>query len=96
MPYTPEERKRAIARLRRIRGQTEALIRAIEAGTDCADLLQQIVAMRGATNGLVAEVFESYLRTTLGLRKSGQQSRVGDDVGSDLDAVMKILRTYMK
>jgi len=35
-----------ITRLRRIRGQAEALERAIEAGTDCAPLLQQIVTMR--------------------------------------------------
>ena len=59
MPHSPEEKKRAITRLRRIKGQAEALERAIEAGTDCAPLLQQIVAMRGATNGLMAEVMEA-------------------------------------
>ncbi len=96
MPYTPEEKKRAIARLRRIKGQAEALVRAIEAGTDCADLLQQIVAMRGATNGLVAEVFESYLRATFGSGDAAQNTRVGDDPDGDIEAVMKILRTYMK
>lgn len=95
MPYTPEEKKRAIARLRRIRGQAEALVRAIEAGTDCADLLQQIVAMRGATNGLVAEVFESYLRATFGGGDAAQKLS-GDDPGNDIEAVMKILRTYIK
>lgn len=95
MPYTPEEKKRAIARLRRIRGQAEALVRAIEAGTDCADLLQQIVAMRGATNGLVAEVFESYLRATFGSGDIAQKLRA-DEPGGDIEAVMKILRTYMK
>ncbi|HAU75125.1 MAG TPA: hypothetical protein DCW88_06205 [Agrobacterium sp.] len=46
MRNSPEEKKLAITRLRRIRGQAEALERVIEAGTDCAPLLQQIVAMR--------------------------------------------------
>ena len=34
MPHTPEDRQRAITRLRRIRGQAEALERAVEAGSD--------------------------------------------------------------
>ncbi|ELT50709.1 metal-sensing transcriptional repressor [Brucella anthropi] len=46
MRNSPEEKKLVITRLRRIRGQAEALERAIEAGTDCAPLLQQIVTMR--------------------------------------------------
>lgn len=96
MPYTPEDRKRAIARLRRIRGQAEALERAIEAGTDCADLLQQIVAMRGATNGLVGEVFESYLRATLGGGDAAQKLDITGEAGGEIDAVMKILRTYLR
>lgn len=45
MRNSPEEKKLVIIRLRRIRGQAEALERAIEAGTDCAPLLQQIVTM---------------------------------------------------
>ncbi|WP_437191021.1 metal/formaldehyde-sensitive transcriptional repressor [Planctomicrobium sp. SH527] len=96
MPYTPEERKRAVTRLRRIRGQAEALIRAVEAGTNCADLLQQIVAMRGATNGLVAEVFESYLRATFGSVDEAGKWHPNNDVAEDIEAVMKIMRTHMK
>lgn len=97
MPYTPEERKRAITRVRRIKGQAEALERAIEAGTECANLLQQIVAMRGATNGLVAEVFESFLRATFGLSDAeGVKQSLNDSTEGDIEAVMKILRTYIK
>jgi DNA-binding FrmR family transcriptional regulator len=35
MPYSAQEKKKATTRLRRIRGQAEALERAIEAGTEC-------------------------------------------------------------
>ncbi|HMR34438.1 MAG TPA: metal/formaldehyde-sensitive transcriptional repressor [Amaricoccus sp.] len=96
MAHSPEDKKRAITRLRRIKGQAEALERAIEAGINCAPLLQQIVAMRGATNGLMAEVMESHLRETFG----SQGKPVGQDGASDHDenveGVMKILRTYLK
>ena len=96
MPHSPEDKKRAITRLRRIKGQAEALERAIEAGTDCAPLLQQIVAMRGSTNGLMAEVIESHLRETFSPEAKTPQ---GDHVAAyddDMEGVMKILRTYLK
>ncbi|MGD9925721.1 MAG: metal-sensing transcriptional repressor [Pseudorhodoplanes sp.] len=96
MPYTPEEKSRAIARLRRIRGQAEALERAIEADTDCGPLLQQIVAMRGATNGLIAEVLESHLREAFGHGGASAKRRVTIDVDTEIDRVMKIFRTYLK
>ena len=92
MLQSPEEKKRAITRLRRIRGQAEALERAIEAGTGCAGLLQQIVAMRRATNGLMAQVMESYLRDTYG--RDRQHSP--DESARDIDETMNILRTYFK
>lgn len=92
MLQSPEEKKRAVTRLRRIRGQAEALERAIDADTGCAALLQQIVAMRGATNGLMAQVVESYLRDTFGPDRSQSPA----DMDADIDEVMQILRTYFK
>lgn len=86
MPHSPEAKKRAIARLRRIRGQAEALERAVEAGTDCRTLLQQIAALRGAANGLMAEVLEGHLRETFGAAE--REAEIAD--------LMKILRTYLK
>lgn len=96
MPYTDKEKSRAIARLRRIRGQAEALERAIQAGAECGPLLQQIVAMRGATNGLMAEVMESHLRETFGNRADAAGDDDVDAYDGHVDGVMKILRTYLK
>ena len=95
MPHSPEEKKRVVARLRRIRGQAEALERAVEAEAECSALLQQIAALRGAANGLMAEVLESHLRETF-----GQAQRTGEPAGHDLDAeidgIIRTLRTYLK
>ncbi|MCR8489580.1 metal/formaldehyde-sensitive transcriptional repressor [Ochrobactrum sp. WV_118_8] len=89
MPHSPEDKKRALTRLRRIRGQAEALERAVEAGTECAALLQQIAALRGAANGLMAEVLESHFRETF-----GQKTKADPD--TQIDEIMRILRTYLK
>ena len=52
MPHSPEDKKRILTRVRRIRGQAEALERALEAGEPCLHILQQIAAVRGAANSL--------------------------------------------
>ena len=66
MPHSLEAKKKVVTRLRRIKGQAEALERAVEQGTDCGALLQQLSALRGATTGLMAEVLESHLHETFG------------------------------
>ncbi|MCS0503375.1 metal/formaldehyde-sensitive transcriptional repressor [Ancylobacter mangrovi] len=93
MPHSPDDKKRALTRLRRIKGQAEALERAIEAGAECRLLLQQIAALRGAAGGLMAEVLDSHLRDTIGplAAKEGVAP-----MADDLDDIMQILRTYLK
>ncbi|HQY09911.1 MAG: metal/formaldehyde-sensitive transcriptional repressor [Burkholderiales bacterium] len=70
MPHSPEDKKKALTRVRRIRGQAEALERALEAGADCAPVLQQLAAIRGAVNGLMSEILESHIREELAAERS--------------------------
>lgn len=93
MPYSLEDKKRATTRLRRIKGQVEALERALEAGTECKLLLQQIAALRGAAGGLMAEVLEIHLRETMGPPEDWAQPSVADD---QMEDIMTILRAYLK
>lgn len=93
MPYTHEDKKRALTRLRRIRGQAEALERAVQAGTDCGVLLQQIAALRGAAGGLMAEVLESHLRETFGHSRKVCTLPLAD---AEMAGILRILRTYLK
>ena len=96
MPHSPEDKKRAVMRLRRIRGQAEALERAVEQGTDCAALLQQIAALRGAANGLMAEVLDSHLRELFGSTREGARARAPGRHDGEIEAVVKLLRTYLR
>lgn len=91
MPHSPQEKKRVIARLRRIRGQAEALERAVEAGTDCGSLLQQLAALRGAANGLMAEVLDSHLRETF-----GQTQDASPRLDAEIEQIMRLVRSYLK
>ncbi len=94
MPHSPEDKKKALTRLKRIKGQAEALERAIVLGTDCSLLLQQISALRGAAGGLMAEVLESHLRESFELQ--GPAVPAAPNMPGDIDEIMKILRTYLK
>jgi DNA-binding FrmR family transcriptional regulator len=60
--HTIREKTKLLARVRRIRGQVEAIERALEAEIGCADVLQVIASVRGAMNGLMAEVMEDHIR----------------------------------
>ena len=54
--HTVHHKKHLLTRVRRIAGQTQALEKALESGSDCNDILQQIAAIRGAVSGLMTEV----------------------------------------
>ena len=98
MPHSPEEKKRAITRLRRIRGQAEALERAVNDGVACGALLQQLSALRGAATGLMAEVLESHLRETFGAAASQlpESQRSVQDPDAEIDQLMRVIRSYLR
>jgi len=91
MPHSPEEKKRVLMRVRRMRGQLDALERALEAGADCGPVLQQLAALRGAVNGLMSGVLESHLRETLGPPGDSPQQR-----SASVDDAVALVRTYLK
>jgi DNA-binding FrmR family transcriptional regulator len=91
MPHTPAEKKRVLARVRRVRGQLEALERALEAGADCAPVLQQIAAIRGAVNGLMSGVLESHLREELAHAAATPARRQ-----AGIDDAVALVRSYLK
>jgi FrmR/RcnR family transcriptional regulator, repressor of frmRAB operon len=59
---TTREKTKLRNRVRRIRGQVEAVERALEQEIGCSDVLQLITSARGAINGLMAEVLEDHIR----------------------------------
>lgn len=62
MTHVATEKTRLLNRLRRIRGQLEAIERAVQADSECSRVLQQATACRGAMDGFIAEVIEDHIR----------------------------------
>ena len=56
--HTAREKTKLLARVRRIRGQVEAIERALEAESGCAEVLHLVAAVRGAPNRRMAELIE--------------------------------------
>lgn len=91
MPHSPEEKKRVLTRVRRIRGQAEALERALEKGVECGAALQQIAAIRGAVNGLMAEVMEAHIREEFGQPAASEAERA-----ARVREMTLLVRSYLK
>lgn len=64
MAHTQKDKKKLLNRVRRIRGQVDAIERAldVEEPEECSSVLQMIASCRGAINGLMAEVIEGHIR----------------------------------
>ena len=65
MSHTVREKQKLLNRARRIRGQAEAIVRALEEEKGCEQVMHLIAGCRGAINGLLAEVVEEHIRTHL-------------------------------
>lgn len=65
MSHTIREKQKLLNRVRRIKGQVEAIERALEEECGCGEVLQRITSCRGAMNGLLAVVLEDHIRTHL-------------------------------
>ena len=62
MAHIIRDQEKLVQRVRRIRGQIDALERAISNQQDCSEVLRLITSARGAMSGLMAEVLEDHVR----------------------------------
>jgi len=62
LSHTTKNKTKMLSRVKRIRGQVEAIERALGGEGECEDILQLVASCRGALNGLMAELIEGHLR----------------------------------
>ena len=65
MTHTVRDKHKLLARVRRLRGQIEAIERALEGEAGCEQVMHLLAGARGAMAGLMAEVVEDHVRTHL-------------------------------
>ena len=92
MTHTVREKQKLLARVRRIRGQVEAIERALDSEAGCEQVMHLIAGVRGAVAGLMAEVVEEHVRTHLVDAKKHPSALNAEAAEQLLDVV----RTYLK
>lgn len=89
MGHTTRDKKKLLARVRRIRGQVEGIERALLEERECFAVLQTVAACRGALNGLMAEIIAGHVHAHLLDPVEAERARAADEL---LDIVRGFLR----
>jgi DNA-binding FrmR family transcriptional regulator len=90
--HTSQQKSKMLARVRRIRGQVEAIERALDKDAECDEVMHLIAAVRGATTGLMNEVIEDHVRGHL-----VNVERHPDALDPDaVEQLLDVLKTYLK
>lgn len=90
MSHTLRDQKKLLARVRRLKGQIEAVERALEAERPCGEVLQLLASIRGALNGLTGEVLEDHLHEHV-LQAESEAAR-----SEAVAEIAEVLRTYIR
>ncbi|MGA8531921.1 MAG: metal/formaldehyde-sensitive transcriptional repressor [Acidobacteriaceae bacterium] len=80
-----------LARVRRIKGQVDAIERLLDEEGECEEILQLVASCRGALNGLMAELIEGHLKFHVlvpGQRTLPSQVEAADEL-------MAVVRRYL-
>jgi FrmR/RcnR family transcriptional regulator, repressor of frmRAB operon len=87
MSHTSREKLDLVNRTKKVIGQLEAILRALNDDEQCADVLQRLSAARGSINSLMAELMEDHIRNHM--PRNDKSSEAVDDL-------IGIVRTYLK
>ncbi|WP_394781470.1 metal/formaldehyde-sensitive transcriptional repressor [Undibacterium sp.] len=91
MSHIAKQKTKLLNRVRRLRGQVDAIERALESEADCTEILQLIAATRGAINGLMGEVIEDHILEHVASAELSVAART-EGAGELID----VIRTYLK
>ena len=92
MTHTVHGKRKLLARVRRIRGQVEAIERALDGEAGCEQVMHLIAGARGAMAGLMAEVVEDHVRTHL----VDAERHPGALNAEAAEHLLDVVRTYLK
>jgi DNA-binding FrmR family transcriptional regulator len=91
MSHTIRNKSKLVKRVARIRGQLDAVVRALEEEVECGEVLRVIASARGAMDGLMAEVLEDHIRAHAfrGAKPNSNDARAADEL-------VDVMRSYLK
>lgn len=92
MTHTIADKQKLLNRVRRLRGQVDAIERALEADASCTEVMRLLTATRGAINGTMAEVVEDHIHMHM-IDEKRKPSRAEAEAADEL---IDVLRSYIK
>jgi DNA-binding FrmR family transcriptional regulator len=90
MSHTIKDKEKLILRAKRIKGQVDALVRALTEERDCSEVLHLMSAARGAMNSLMAELLEGHVKSHVLNNEPTQQQVMA------ADEVINMVKSYLK
>jgi DNA-binding FrmR family transcriptional regulator len=90
MSHQERETVKMVQRVRKLRGQLDAIERSLTSGGECDDQLMLLAAVRGGVNALMAEVLETHIRFHL---TDGAKEQIAPELAEDL---IDLVRAYLK
>jgi DNA-binding FrmR family transcriptional regulator len=79
-----------LQRVKKLRGQLDAVERALVADENCGGQLMLMAAVRGGVSSLMGEVMEDHIRFHL---TDGNKEQIAPELAEDL---IDMMRTYLK
>ncbi|MGA9060164.1 MAG: metal/formaldehyde-sensitive transcriptional repressor [Terracidiphilus sp.] len=90
MSHHERETIKMVQRVRKLRGQLDAIERSLTEDADCGDQLMLLAAVRGGVNSLMGEVLETHIRFHLA---DEAKERIAPELAEDL---IDLVRAYLK
>lgn len=90
MSHTVRQQAKLLSRVRRLKGQMEAVERALEAERPCGEVQQLLASIRGALTGLTGEILEDHLHEHV-LHAESEPAR-----RQAVDEISDVLKTYLR
>lgn len=90
--HTVREKQKLVSRVRKIRGQLDAVEKGLLEEKGCFATLTTLAAARGALNGLVAQIVEDHVRHHVldpAARANSKQSLAAEEL-------IEVVRAYVK
>src|SRR5581483_6978319 len=86
-----QEKQKLLNRIRRLRGQIDGIERALESEVECTEMMRQLTAVRGALNGIMAEVVEDHIQLHM-VDPHRKPTRAETDAA---DQLIEVLKSYI-
>jgi FrmR/RcnR family transcriptional regulator, repressor of rcnA expression len=88
MSHTSREKLDLVNRTKKVIGQLESVLKALNGDEQCSEVLRRLAAARGAINSLMGELMEDHI-----LNHMPQNSKSGSEAAADM---IEIVRTYLR